>query len=94
MGNGRCGRLWHTLILSKWNPVFAWLPIESMIYRYQEEYYKVINKCNESCDSTEFIEFMLGIIKSVLAEAEKEPEKAAIENKNVAIEGLKVAIGK
>lgn len=82
------------MILSKWNPVFAWLPIESMIYRYQEEYYKVINNCNESCDSTEFIEFMLGIIKSVLAEAKKEPEKVAIENKNVAIEGLKVAIGK
>lgn len=91
-GNGRCGRLWHTLILSKWNPVFAWLPIESMIYRYQEEYYKVINKCNENCDSTEFIEFMLGIIKSVLTEAEKEPEKVAIESKNVAIEDSKVAI--
>lgn len=30
-GNGRMGRLWHTLLLSKWNPVFAWLPVESII---------------------------------------------------------------
>jgi len=29
-GNGRIGRLWHTLLLSKWNPAFAWLPVESM----------------------------------------------------------------
>ena len=68
-GNGRCGRLWHTLILSKWNPIFAWLPVESMVYRHQEEYYGAINKCNSMGDSTAFIEFMLDIIKSVLTEA-------------------------
>jgi len=27
-GNGRLGRLWQTLILSRWNPLLAWLPIE------------------------------------------------------------------
>ena len=68
-GNGRCGRLWHTLILAKWNSIFAWLPVESMVYRHQEEYYRVINRCNLACDSTEFIEFMLEMIKSVLTEA-------------------------
>ncbi len=78
-GNGRCVRLWHTLILSKWNAVFAWLPVESMIYRFQEEYYKAINTCNVKCDSTEFIEFMLAIIKLVLTEANHTSEKVAIE---------------
>ena len=68
-GNGRCGRLWHTLILSKWKPIFAWLPIESMIYKYQRDYYDVINKCNETYNSTAFIEFMLNVIKNVLSEA-------------------------
>lgn len=68
-GNGRCGRLWHTLILSKWNPIFAWLPVESMIHRFQEKYYDVINRCNARCDSAEFIEFMLEVIKSVLEES-------------------------
>lgn len=91
-GNGRCGRLWHTLILSKWNPLFAWLPIESMIHRFQDEYYSVINRCNEKCDSTAFIEFMLGIIKLVLTETVETAQKVAIENEEVAVESEKVAI--
>ncbi|MBP3360517.1 MAG: Fic family protein [Clostridia bacterium] len=70
-GNGRCGRLWHTLILSKWNSLFVWLPVESMVYQNQQEYYDTINKCNSVCDSTEFIEFMLDIIKSVLIETKE-----------------------
>ena len=37
-GNGRVGRLWHTLLLSKWNPIFAWLPVESIIHDNQKEY--------------------------------------------------------
>ncbi len=68
-GNGRTGRLWHTLILSKWNPLFAWLPIESIIFKNQKEYYSVINECNFNADSTNFIEFMLELIKSALEEA-------------------------
>lgn len=43
-GNGRIGRLWHTLLLSKWNPLFAWLPIESIIHDHQAEYYAAINE--------------------------------------------------
>ena len=68
-GNGRIGRLWHTLMLSKWNPVFAWLPVESMIHNRQDEYYKVIRYCNNVCESTEFIAFMLDVINEVLTEA-------------------------
>jgi len=30
-GNGRLGRLWQTLILSRWNPLLAWLPISRVI---------------------------------------------------------------
>jgi len=67
-GNGRLGRLWHTLILSKWNPIFAYIPVESMIYRNQREYYDCINRCNAKADSTDFIEFMLSLIKQTLLE--------------------------
>ena len=67
-GNGRLGRLWHTLILSKWNPIFAYIPIESMIYKNQIAYYDCINSCNAKADSTEFIIFMLGLIKQALEE--------------------------
>lgn len=65
-GNGRVGRLWHTLLLSKWNPAFAWLPVESIIHDRQQEYYDAINASNDACESTVFIEFMLSAIKASL----------------------------
>ena len=68
-GNGRIGRLWHTLLLSKWNPVFAWLPVESMIHARQPEYYSAINASNDAGESTAFIEFMLSAIKASLIDA-------------------------
>ena len=70
-GNGRIGRLWHTLLLSKWNPAFAWLPVESMIHANQQEYYNAINASNNAGESTVFIEFMLSIIKASLIDAIK-----------------------
>ena len=68
-GNGRVGRLWHTLLLSKWNPVFAWLPVESIIHDHQQEYYDAINASNDAGESTTFIEFMLSAIKASLIDA-------------------------
>ncbi len=70
-GNGRVGRLWHTLLLSKWNPTFAWLPVESIIHDRQQEYYNAINASNDAGESTAFIEFMLSTIKASLIEATK-----------------------
>lgn len=67
-GNGRMGRLWHTLLLSRWNPLFAWLPVESMIYAHQAEYYAAINASNDAGESTAFIEFMLSILHASLME--------------------------
>lgn len=85
-GNGRVGRLWHTLLLSKWNPAFAWLPVESIIYDNQQDYYAAINASNDAGESTVFIEFMLSAIKASLMDAVKtsnamidgKPNKAAI----------------
>lgn len=68
-GNGRVGRLWHTLLLSKWNPAFAWLPVESIIHDRQQEYYDAINASNDAGESTVFIEFMLSAIKVSLMDA-------------------------
>ena len=70
-GNGRVGRLWHTLLLSKWNSTFAWLPVESIIHDRQQEYYNAINASNDAGESTAFIEFMLSAIKASLIEATK-----------------------
>lgn len=68
-GNGRVGRLWHTLLLSKWNSAFAWLPMESIIHDLQQEYYAAINASNDAGESTVFIEFMMSAIKASLIEA-------------------------
>lgn len=68
-GNGRIGRLWHTRLLAAWNPLFAWLPVESIIHNRQKEYYDAINASNSAGASTVFIEFMLSAIKAALTEA-------------------------
>ncbi len=68
-GNGRIGRLWHTLLLSKWNQTFAWVPVESIIHDRQQEYYNAINISNDAGESTAFIEFMLSAIKASLIDA-------------------------
>jgi len=65
-GNGRIGRFWQTLILYNWKSVFEYLPIESLIYENQDEYYKAIEYSTEIGSSTPFIEFMLKIILNTL----------------------------
>ena len=65
-GNGRMARLWHTAILSKWKHVFEFIPIESQIEKFQDEYYDAIARCHVSGESTIFIEFMLSQIDRIL----------------------------
>lgn len=61
-GNGRMARLWQSALLSKWKRIFEYLPIESLIKQYQDDYYTAIANCNGEGESTEFIEFMLKMI--------------------------------
>lgn len=65
-GNGRMARLWHTAILAKWKSIFAYIPIESRIEKFQEEYYDAIARCHGDGASTIFIEFMLSQIDKIL----------------------------
>ena len=71
-GNGRMGRMWQSLILSKWQRVFEWIPIETIVYENQSRYYEVIEICDRENDSTEFIEFMLEIILETISQYGKE----------------------
>ncbi len=68
-GNGRTVRLWQNSILYKWKDIFEYLPIESKIHKYQEEYYDSIAKCRKNANSNVFIEFMLKMIDETLDEA-------------------------
>ena len=70
-GNGRLGRLWQTLILSRWRPVFAWMPTESLIRRHQAGYYEALQASHEpEIDAAFFIDYMLGIIAESLLDYE------------------------
>lgn len=79
-GNGRMARLWQNTILSKWKQLFKYVPIESRIKQYQEEYYKVISKCHSDGNSNCFIEFMLKMIDETLEEVIANTEKQVNHN--------------
>ena len=69
-GNGRMGRLWQTLLLAKWNEVFAWIPMESILYENVREYYGAIEEARRVDDSSAFIEFTLSAIAKIIGEQE------------------------
>jgi Fic family protein len=68
-GNGRMGRLWQTLLLSRWKPILAFLPVETVIRNRQKEYYTVLETADRLANSTAFVEFMLTAIKEALHDA-------------------------
>ncbi|MBQ3658274.1 MAG: Fic family protein [Bacteroidales bacterium] len=63
-GNGRMGRLWQTVILKHWKPVFAWIPVETLVKQHQKEYYDALNFTLTNANSTQFIEFMLDLLNT------------------------------
>lgn len=65
-GNGRMGRLWQTLILSKWKPVLAYMPVETIIRNRQAEYYASLGQADAQGEATQFIEFMLQALHDTL----------------------------
>jgi Fic family protein len=67
-GNGRMGRLWQTLMLAKWNAIFAWIPMESVIHENRPEYYETLYYGQHTNDSSRFIEFVL---ESLLSSMQK-----------------------
>lgn len=79
-GNGRIARFWQNILLSNWNPIFEYIPIESQIHKYQALYYEKISSCHINGDSNEFIEFMLFIIDKTLDEIIVNVEK---ESRNI-----------
>ena len=67
-GNGRMGRLWQTLILSRWKPLFAFLPVETVIRNRQAEYYQALAASGSAGNSTVFVEFLIAAILEALKE--------------------------
>ena len=68
-GNGRLGRLWQNLILRRWKPVLAYLPVETVVHDRQHDYYGVLARADGRGDATPFVEFMLEALRSAIEEA-------------------------
>ena len=79
-GNGRMGRMWQTLLLYQENPVFAWLPVESIVAHNQQEYYRAIRRSTNNNDGGIFTQFMLSAIKQATGEFEEKYLAGEIEN--------------
>ena len=65
-GNGRLGRLWQTLILSRWNALLAWLPIEEVIRSRQQGYYGSLGQADQLGDLEPFVAYQLEAIHDAL----------------------------
>lgn len=78
-GNGRIARLWHTTLLYNWRRVFEYIPLESQIEKFQEEYYNVIAQCHVNGNSTLFIEFMLEQIDKILDDVTVQLDKSNVD---------------
>lgn len=68
-GNGRMGRLWQSLILARWNPLFADIPVESLVFEHQADYYEALRESTRQTDPTPFIAFMLRMILDAVTTA-------------------------
>jgi len=79
-GNGRMGRMWQTLLLYQENPVFAWLPVETIIAHNQQEYYRALRRSTHHNDSGIFAQFMLSAIKEATADFKEKNQKGEIIN--------------
>ncbi|MFD3408887.1 Fic family protein [Aquirufa sp. HETE-83D] len=66
-GNGRMGRFWQSLILSKSHPIFEFLPFETIIASSQTDYYQALASSDACGQLTPFIEYMLGVLDKSLA---------------------------
>lgn len=71
-GNGRMGRLWQSVILHNYNPLFSSLPTESIVRNHQQEYYRALEDATALGESTPFIEFMLEMILEAIIKVGKE----------------------
>ena len=84
-GNGRTGRLWQTLILAKWNPLFEWIPMETVVYEKRQEYYDALHAAQNTNDSGVFIEFILSVLLETV-KAQSQLQTAQVWNKGEFVE--------
>jgi len=88
-GNGRMGRLWQSLILQQWNPLFADMPIESLVYQHQQDYYHALQQSTEDSDSAHFIQFMLERILDTISQLTPQDDPQVAPQVKLMLDGMK-----
>jgi Fic family protein len=82
-------RLWQSLILSQWNKLFGYIPVESIVYEYQKAYYDAIQESTNKTDCYPFIEFMLEMLSIAIREITPQVEQQVSPQVKKLIEVLK-----
>ena len=78
-GNGRMGRYWQTMLLSRWKGLFSWLPVETIVKDHQQDYYNAIAKSDAAGESTIFVEFMMDCLLDAMVNYEPQEEETSDE---------------
>ena len=91
-GNGRVGRLWQTLLLAQWNEIFIWIPMESILYKNKEQYYKAIEDARKANDSCVFIEFTLSALLETIETQVKHTDKHKDEHKDNKLSEIMISV--
>ena len=55
-------------MLRQWSNIFAWISFETLVHHNQHDYYQAIHRSNLAGNSTQFIVFMLTMIRDALLE--------------------------
>jgi Fic family protein len=87
-GNGRMGRLWQTLILSRWQPILAYLPVETVIRHQQQLYYTSLQQADKSAEATPFIGFMLDALFTAMVEVAENDKQSSEKNSDKSSEKI------
>lgn len=88
-GNGRLGRMWQTLLLMRWKPIFAWIPVETIVKEHQQDYYAAIAQSDSTANSTPFITFMLRCLKEALEEMSKSNHKSNHKSNQIIVDAMR-----
>ena len=81
-GNGRMGRLWQTLVVSKWNELFKYIPMETVLFENRPGYYRAIEESRKKNDSAAFIEFTLSALSKMTEHQLKHQDKHQAEHQD------------
>ncbi len=81
-GNERLGLYWQTLLLTRWRPILAGLPFETMVVERQQEYRRTLAYLSETAKTTHFIEFILRCLLDTVQQEVKNKVENKVKNKN------------